>query len=61
MCIRDRGMTYEDPNISPLEEMEDAYEVNDNMKLASEIVEKMEEETKPSNKMCIRDRYRNNE
>ena len=43
------GMTYEDPNISPLEEMEDAYEVNDNMKFAREIVEKMEEETKPSN------------
>lgn len=43
------GMTYEDSNISPLEEMEDAYEVNDNMKFASEIVEKMEEETKPSN------------
>lgn len=43
------GMTYDDPNISPLEEMEDAYEVNDNMKFASEIVEKMEEETKPSN------------
>lgn len=43
------GMTYEDPNISPLEEMEDAYEVNDNMKFASEIVDKMEEETKPSN------------
>lgn len=43
------GMTYEDPNISPLEEMEDAYEVNDNMKFASEIVEKMEEETKSSN------------
>lgn len=43
------GMTYEDPNISPLEEMEDAYEVNDNMKFASEIVEKMEEEVKPSN------------
>lgn len=42
-------MTCEDPNISPLEEMEDAYEVNDNMKFASEIVEKMEEETKPSN------------
>ena len=42
-------MTYEDPNISPLEEMEDAYEVNDNMKFANEIVEKMEEETKPSN------------
>ena len=43
------GMTYEDSNISPLEEMEDAYEVNDNMKFASEIVEKMEEEVKPSN------------
>lgn len=43
------GMTYENPTISPLEEMEDAYEVNDNMKFASEIVEKMEEETKPSN------------
>ena len=43
------GMTYEDPNISPLEEMEDAYEVNDNMKFASDIVERMEEEIKPSN------------
>lgn len=34
---------------SPLEEMEDTYEVNDNMKFASEIVKKMEEEIKPSN------------
>ena len=29
--------------------MEDSYEVNDNMKFASEIVERMEEEIKPSN------------
>lgn len=36
-------------SISPLEEMEDTYEVNDNMKFASEIVQRMEEEIKPSN------------
>ena len=35
--------------ISPLEEMEDNYSVNDNMKFASEIVEQMEKEMKPSN------------
>lgn len=34
---------------SPLEMMEDSYEINDNMKFASEIVERMEEEIKPSN------------
>lgn len=36
-------------SISPLEDMEDTYEINDNMKFASEIVERMEEEIKPSN------------
>ncbi len=36
-------------SVSPLEEMEDSYEVNDNMKFASEIVSRMEEEMKPSN------------
>lgn len=36
-------------SVSPLEDMEDAYEINNNMKFASEIVEKMEEEIKPSN------------
>ena len=36
-------------SVSPLEMMEDSYEVNDNMKFASEIVERMEEEIKPSN------------
>lgn len=36
-------------SVSPLELMEDNYEVNDGMKFASEIVERMEEEIKPSN------------
>ncbi len=35
--------------VSPLEDMEDRYETNDNMKFAQEIVEKMEGEVKPSN------------
>lgn len=41
-CLREES-------ISPLEDMDDSYEVNDNMKFASEIVERMEEEIKPSN------------
>jgi len=36
-------------SVSPLEMMEDSYELNDNMRFASEIVERMEEEIKPSN------------
>ena len=36
-------------SLSPLEDMDDLYEVNDNMKFASEIVDRMEEEIKPSN------------
>lgn len=36
-------------SVSPLETMEDSYEVSDNMRFASEIVERMEEEIKPSN------------
>lgn len=36
-------------SISPLEDMEDSYEVSDSMKFASQIVERMEEEIKPSN------------
>jgi len=39
----------EEASVSPLEMMEDTYEINDNMKFASEIVERMEEEIKPSN------------
>lgn len=42
------GMTVESQT-SPLEELPDYYEVNDNMKFASDIVNKMEEEIKPSN------------
>lgn len=36
-------------SVSPLESMEDSFDVSDNMRFASEIVEKMEEEIKPSN------------
>lgn len=36
-------------SVSPLEEMEDSYETNDNMKFASEIISRMEEEVVPSN------------
>lgn len=43
------GMSVEDTSVSPLEDLPDYYEVNDNMKFASEIVDKMEEEMKPSN------------
>ena len=43
------GIDYGEDSVSPLEMMEDNYEVNDNMKLASEIVSKMEQEIKPSN------------
>ncbi len=35
--------------VSPLENMEDNYNVSDNMKFASDIVEQMEKEIKPSN------------
>ena len=42
-------MQVESSDVSPLEEMEDYYEVNDNMKFASEIVERMNEEISPSN------------
>lgn len=40
------GIDYGENNVSPLEEMEDTYEANDDMK---EIVSRMEEEVKPSN------------
>lgn len=43
------GIDFHEDALSPLETMEDAYEVNDNMKFASDIVERMEEEIKPSN------------
>lgn len=43
------GLDLRDDSLSPLEMMEDNYEINDNMKFASEIVERMEEEIKPSN------------
>lgn len=42
-------LDLKEDSLSPLVDMEDAYEINDNMKFASEIVEKMEKEMKPSN------------
>ena len=42
-------LDYGEDSISPLEEMEDLYEENDNMKFASEIVDKMEKESVPNN------------
>lgn len=44
-----KGIDLHEDALSPLETMEDAYEINDNMKFASDIVERMEEEIKPSN------------
>jgi len=43
------GLNLKEDFISPLEEMEDNYEINDSMKFASDIVKQMEEEAKPSN------------
>ncbi len=43
------GIDLNEDALSPLETMEDAYEVNDSMKFASDIVERMEEEVRPSN------------
>ncbi len=43
------GIDLHEDALSPLETMEDAYEVNDSMKFASDIVERMEEEVRPSN------------
>lgn len=43
------GLDYGEDSISPLEEMEDLYEVNEDMKFASEIVDKMEKESTPNN------------
>lgn len=47
--INTTGIDLGEDSLSPLEMMEDAYEVNDNMKFASDIVERMQEEIKPSN------------
>lgn len=36
-------------NGSPLDDMEDVYDVNDNMRFASDVVSRMEKDVKPSN------------
>lgn len=46
----DNGLgMVEDSSVSPLIDMPDYYEDNDNMKFASDIVSRMEDEIKPSN------------
>lgn len=47
--INTTGIDLGEDSLSPLEMMEDTYEANDNMKFASDIVERMQEEIKPSN------------
>ena len=47
--INTTGIDLGEDSLSPLEMMEDTYELNDNMKFASDIVERMQEEIKPSN------------
>lgn len=42
-------MYLREESVSPLEEMDDFYEINDNMRFANDIVSRMEEEIKPSN------------
>lgn len=42
-------ITLSDDNISPLKDIEDNYEFNENMAFTSDIIKKMEEEIKPSN------------
>ena len=43
------GLDYGEDGVSPLELMEDNYEMNDNMRFTSELADRMEEEIKPSN------------
>lgn len=43
------GINYGEDNTSLLENMEDVYAVNDNMRFASDIISRMEKEAKPSN------------
>lgn len=43
------GIDLREDNGSPLDDMEDVYDVNDNMRFASDVVSRMEKDVKPSN------------
>ena len=43
------GIDLREDNGSPLNDMEDVYDVNDNMRFASDVVSRMEKDVKPSN------------
>lgn len=44
-----RGIDLGEDGLSPLENMEDVYDVNDSMRFASDVVSRMEKDVKPSN------------
>lgn len=44
-----RGIDLGEDGLSPLENMEDVYDVNDSMRFASDVVSRMERDVKPSN------------
>lgn len=43
------GIDLREDNGTPLDDMEDVYDVNDNMRFASDVVSRMEKDVKPSN------------
>lgn len=43
------GIDLGEDGLSPLESMEDVYDVNDSMRFASDVVSRMEKDVKPSN------------
>ena len=43
------GIDLREDNGTPLDDMEDVYDVNDNMRFASDVVSRMEKDVRPSN------------
>ena len=43
------GIDFREDNGTPLDDMEDVYAVNDNMRFASDVVSRMEKDVRPSN------------
>ena len=43
------GIDFREDNGTPLDDMEDVYDVNDNMRFASDVVSRMEKDVRPSN------------
>ncbi len=47
--IDDKGIDLFEDSVSPFNDMEDVYDVNDNMRFASDVVSRMEKDVKSSN------------